>query len=90
METVKRMNRASLKAAKEKFGLEGSSDNDQMMNLVVSVIAAVAVYFLLNKYRPEFVMKTNQDNGAKEVDQMRLWGVSLLVAVVVYFLMERR
>ena len=62
LETIKRINREALRAAQESEG--GQIDNKQIMTYAVAIAAAVLVYFLLQNYKPEFVMSTK--DGVKD------------------------
>jgi zinc transporter ZupT len=70
LETIKRINRDALRAAQEsEAGESGQIDNKQIMTYAVAVAAAALVYFLLQTYKPEFVLSTK--DGVKTFDQMR-------------------
>jgi len=84
LETIKRINRDALRAAQEAEGESSYSekiDNRQMIMYAVAVGAAVLAYFLLQNYKPNFVMSTT--NGQKQFDQTR----AIIAAVVVGLLM---
>lgn len=101
MKQVSKINRDALEAAKrsvssgrsrsrsllDKFERETGTDDHEMIGYVVGLVVAVGVYLLLNHYKPEFVMKRNQQ-GKKEVCQMRLVLSALLAGVVAYVVYE--
>lgn len=89
METIKRINREALSAAQSSTGMssKGSyrsygSDNTQMYVYLGALAAAVASYFLLQNYQPNFVMTTD-GNGMKMFDQTRAMILSAVVGLVV-------
>jgi len=82
IESIKRINREALRAAQ---AAEGSSyekvDNQQMMMYAVAVAVAALAYFVMQKYKPEFVMSTV--DGVKQFDQMRAAIASVIAGLLV-------
>ncbi|KKL59416.1 hypothetical protein LCGC14_2215570 [marine sediment metagenome] len=84
LETIKRINRDALRAAQESEGETsefGKLDNQQLIMYAVAVAIAVGAYFLLQNYKPDFVMST--ENGQKKFDQTRAIIASVVVGLVV-------
>ena len=83
LETIKRINRDALRAAQESEGVvpDEGVDNRQMIMYAVAVGVAVLAYFLLQNYKPDFVMSTS--NGQKEFDQTRAIIASVIAGLLV-------
>ena len=94
LETIKRINRDALRSAQE---AEGESvgpvqvNNQQLIMYAVAVAVAVAAYFLLQNYKPDFVMST--ENDQKKFDQTRAIIASVVAGLVVilgyYFIYKK-
>ena len=73
METIRRINRDALRAAQEAEGSYGGSyglgGNNQLLTYAVAVGVAALAYFLLQQYKPDFVLSTK--NGVKQFDMTR-------------------
>jgi len=72
------------------FGAHLNADNHHLLMYAVAAVVAVAVYFLLKCYKPEFVLA--KKNGEKHVDEMRAVisaVVAGLLVVLVYHLVDR-
>jgi len=91
LETIKRINRDALRAAQEQGS--GSSapsniNNQQMIMYFVALACAVAFYFILQSWRPNFVMSGEDSN--RQFDHGRAVIASIIVGLLVvlcYFLM---
>jgi len=72
------------------FGAHLNTDNHHLLMYAVAAVVAVAVYFLLKCYKPEFVLA--KKNGEKHVDEVRAIisaVVAGLLVVLVYHLVDR-
>ncbi len=72
LETIKKINREALRRAQENEGGYsdfGQANNQQLIMYAVAVAIAVGTYFLLQNYKPDFVMSTV--DGQKQFDQTR-------------------
>ncbi len=99
LETIRRINRDALRAAKEAAGeTEGETEgaagtglSTQTTMYIVAIIVAIATYFLLKNVQPEFVMSTSGDNGIKKFDETRAIIASIvagLIVILIYNMMQ--
>ena len=90
METIKRINRDALRAAKEAQGeQEGYSDlnlSNKLFKYSMAVVAAVVTYFLLKQYQPNIVKVT--ENGVLVYDDKRAILFAAVVGVLSLFLVH--
>jgi hypothetical protein len=89
IETIKRINRTALDEAKAALGEHGSFsestfDNNQMLVYFFALAVAVVVYFLLQKFQPNFV--TSTVNGVKSFDSTRAVISSIIAGLLVILL----
>ena len=72
------------------FGSHLNADNHHLLMYAVAAVVAVAVYFLLKCYKPQFVL--SKKNGDHKVDELRAVISSVvagLLVVLVYHLVDR-
>lgn len=93
METVRKINRAALEAARRSANLDldvlkKPEDQKMLMNVALALVAGALAYYLLRCY-PLDVLKTTGADGSRKLDETRLLVASGLVAVVAYYLLQQ-
>ena len=89
LETIKRINRDALRAAKEAQGESMSIfsekiDNQMFLMYVLAVVVGFLAYYLLQRYSPAIVMYT--ENGQKVFDKTKAVIVSVIVSLILVVL----
>ena len=87
LETIKRINREALEAAKASNGSYSGSafglslDNTHLMVYALAAVVAGVCYYLLQQYQPELV--TRVENGMRVFDQTRAIVASVVAGLLV-------
>lgn len=87
LETIKRINREALEAAKAANGHHSDSllglslDNTSLLVYGVAVLVGVVAYYLLHRYQPMVV--TRVENGLRVFDQTRAIIASVVAGLLV-------
>jgi len=91
METIRKINRSALRAARESLNSSNMNmKNDMdMNNVLIALVSGAVIYWLLTTYKPQFVMTKSMDNQ-QHVDNMRLWFITAVAALVVYYILAQQ
>jgi hypothetical protein len=93
METVRKINRAALEAARRSANLDGDffknpEDQKMLMNVALALVAGALAYYLLMCY-PLDLLKVTDADGTRKLDHTRLLLASGLVALVAYYALQQ-
>ena len=80
IDTIKRINREALEAAKK--AQNKYTDENHMMMYVLSVLAGIVSYFFMQKYQPSFLMTNTNGGGVLEFNKTRGVIASVIVGLV--------
>lgn len=82
---VSQMIQSMLDTAKKSIGDHHKPNHMNTLSLIIGLVFTVITYFVLQKYKPSFIIIKQKDNK-KQISKSRIVFFSLMIGVIVYIL----